>query len=75
MGTRANFSRKLGIKVVSGEQFGISCKGTVKETREYGRFLKSFLGKREYRPSECLIGVFFASPAAEMSNVCSNDYC
>ena len=30
MGTRAEFSRELGITVDSGEQFGISCKRTVK---------------------------------------------
>ena len=30
MGTRAEFSTELGIKVASGEQFGISFKRTVK---------------------------------------------
>ena len=33
-GTRANFSRELGIEVDSGEQFGISFTGTVKKIRE-----------------------------------------
>ena len=36
------FQGNLGLKLISGEQFGISCKGTREKIRELGRLLEFF---------------------------------
>ena len=59
MGSRADFSSDLDIKVDSGEQSGISFNGTVKKLGNNGDFGRKFLlGKRKRRPSGGLIAVF-----------------
>ena len=52
MGTRAEFSRELGIKVDSGEQFGISFKRTVIANKGIREILEIFWENGNTDPQE-----------------------